>query len=253
MKFIGPAALVLALMTATACGTTASNPGQPVANSETSPTPTDVLEQGYMSQNNTFVMFVQFDSTGQQLSGTLYQAAFSSSRADGVQTSTFTFSGTQHASVINLSVSSGQQWTATLDGSTLRLRYTDNQGLPAVAAFTGSSIDAYDSTVQSERAALAGSGGCTVTYPNHDATVTVSGAFGGQQPSQICATAVSQGYIATQAETSEGIVCIVATWGSNAVVVRDTGGQVIGTQICKWVQADQGPIPTWASTPANFY
>jgi hypothetical protein len=247
MKVTALAAATVALMGAAGCGETASN-------AQASPTPTDVLEQGYMSQGDTYVMFVQFDTTGQQLSGSLYQASFSPSGQDGVATQTFSFGGTRQGNVIVLNVSSGGQWTATLDGSTLRLRYTDTQGLPAIATLTGSSIDAYDSSVQGERAMLSeGGAGCTVEYPNHYATVTVSGVFGGQQASQICADAMSQGYVTVPADASEGIVCIVGSWGVSAVVVRDTGGQIIGSQICKWVQRDGGPTPTWASTPATFY
>jgi hypothetical protein len=246
MQFGALATAAFVLVGLAACGGAASS-------TQTSPTPSDVLAQGYMSQGETFVMFAQFDSTGPQIVGTLYQASMSPSGSNGVATQSFSFSGSRQGNVIVLVVSSGDRWNATLEGSTLRLRYTDVQGLPAIATLTGSSIDAFDSTVQSERAALAGGSGCTVGYPNHDATVSISGSYGGQQPSQICADAVKQGYLAVRVDSSEGIVCIVGTWGLNAVVVRDTGGNVIGSQICKWVTADAGPIPTWASTPANFY
>ncbi len=235
---------------AVACGDVGSNRA---SNTQVSPTPTDVLEQGYIAQSDLYVMFVQFDSTGSQLSGTLYQASISPSGSNAVKTESFSFAGTRQGSVLSLNVSTGAQWTATLAGGELRLRYTDTGGLPAVATLTGSSIDAYDSSVQSEEATLAGSGGCTVQYPNHDAAVTVSGSFNGQVASKICQDAISQGYVSIQPDSSEDIVCVVASWGQNAVVVRDTGGQSIGRQICKWVDADHGPIPTWASTPANFY
>jgi hypothetical protein len=217
-----------------------------------SPTPSDVLAQGYMSQGDTFVMFAQFDSTGPEIAGTLYQASMSPSGTNGVATQSFSFTGSRQGNLIVLAVSGGDQWSATLEGPTLRLRYTDVQGLPEIATLSGSSIDIFDSTVQTERAALAGGSGCTVEYPNHDATVSISGSFGGQQPSQICAAATKQGYVPVRADPSEAITCLVGTWGLN-VVVRDTGGHLIGSQICTWVTADAGPTPTWASTPADFY
>jgi len=249
VKPLSGACLVVALIGMAACESGLN----PNASTAVSPTPTDILEQGYIAHGDLYVMFVQFDSTGQELSGTLYQASISPSGANAVKTESFSFAGTRQGDVIALSVSTGAQWTATLDSSELRLRYTDTQGLPAVATFTPSSIDAYDSSVQTEKAALAGSDGCTVQYPNHYASVTISGTFGGEAASQICQTAISRGYVAVQPDPAEDIVCVVASWGQNAVVVRDTGGQVIGSQICKWVNADHGPVPTWASTPATFY
>jgi hypothetical protein len=216
-------------------------------------TPSDVLEKGYISQGSTYLMFVQFDSTGSSISGTLYQAQMSPSGSEAVSAQTFPFTGSRQGDVLVLNVALGGQWSATLSGSTLRLRYTDVNGLPEIATFSPSSLDAYTNSVTTERTALAGGSGCTVEYPNHNATISISGTFSGQPPSEVCAEAVNQGYVVVQPDPSASIVCVVGAWGVNAVVVRDTGGQVIGTQICKWVNADHGPLPTWASTPANFY
>lgn len=216
-------------------------------------TPSDVLEKGYISQGSTYLMFVQFDSTGSVIAGTLYQAQMSPRGAEAVSTQTFPFSGSRQGDVLILNVALGGQWSATLSGSTLRLRYTDVNGLPEIATFSPSSLDTYTTSVTTERNVLAGSAGCTVEYPNHNATVSVSGTFSSQPASQVCVEAVNHGYVVVQPDSSESILCVVGTWGVNAVVVRDTGGQVIGMQICRWISADHGPLPTWASTPANFY
>jgi hypothetical protein len=222
-----------------------------------SPTPTDVLEQGYMGHGSTFVMFAQFDSTGATVSGTLTQASISTADSSGVATATFSFTGTHRGQVVVLDVpaATGGQWTATIDGTTLRLRYVDSTGLPAIATLNASSLDAFDSSVVQERSALAGSafGSCTVGYPNHNATVTIWGTFAGGDASQACSAAVKVGYVSVAPDTREGVVCIVGDWGISALIVRDTGGQVIGGQICKWVEADRGPAPTFTSTPATYY
>jgi len=241
----------IALLAAAAC----SGSITPVAS--VSPTTTDVLEQGYMGGGTTFVMFLQFDSTGTTVSGTLTQASVTTRNSSGVATETFGFTGTHNGQVVELDVpqATGGKWTATIDGTTLRLRYVDSTGLPAIATLNASSLDAFDSSVVQERSALAGSapGSCTVGYPNHDATVTIWGTFAGEDPSQACSAAVKVGYVSVAPDTREGVVCIVGDWGTSALIVRDTGGQIIGGQICKWVEADRGPSPTLTSTPATYY
>jgi len=225
--------------------------------SSVSPTPTDVLEQGYMGGGTTFVMFLQFDTTGTTVSGTLTQASVTTRNSSGIATETFGFTGMHNGQVVELDVpqATGGKWTATIDGTRLRLRYIDSTGLPAITTLMASSLDAFASSVQEERAALAGNapGACTVGYPHHDAMVSIWGDFGTENATQACNDAVKIGYVSIAPDTSEDIVCVVGGWGVNALVVRDSGGRAIGSQICRWVEADRGPSPTFTSTPATYY
>jgi hypothetical protein len=235
------------------CPSTAS----PKAAATPAPTPIP-LDSGYSVQGTDYGMFIQFDSTGPGVSGQMTIAVFDASSPDGIKTSTFGFRGTRSGNSLSLDVpgaTGGGKWAATLsDSGGLQLRYVDATGLPAINDFSPSSISAFDGQVSGQRQILAGDdpSSCTVGYPGHLATVTVWGSVLSDSAPSMCQVAVGEGYVAVGPST-EPIVCIVGTWGSNAFIVRDGGGQAIGTQICSWLQADKGPLPTWLGTPANFY
>ena len=222
------------------------------------PEPTPIpLDGGYLAQGTDYLMFIQFDSTGPDVSGQMTQAVFDASSPDGIKTSTFSFSGTRSGGGLTLNVpgATGGAWAATLSNSGgLELRYVDSTGLPAINDFTPSTVAAFDDQVLGQREIIAGDdpSACSVGYPGHLASVTVWGSVLGDSAPTMCQLAVVQGYVPVGSST-EPIVCIVGTWGSNAFIVRDGGGQAIGNQICSWLHADKGPLPTWLETPADFY
>lgn len=231
------------------------------------PSPTsqrDSLSTGWLGPLPNYLtqMFLQLTQTGNHLQGTITEVGVTSEATLSTTDYPFTATVTGTTIAFDVQTSSDPYWAGQLQGSGQLSLQFDNSSGPQTATLSPSSIAGLDSAEASEQAILSGTraGTCTVNYPGHAAIVT----FVGTQPDgnvawQDCQKANSIGYwwdnnwTANSATSGDTGVCVYGAWGSWADIVRDEGGQVIGTQICQWLQQDGGPSPTFLSTPPTFY
>ncbi len=234
-------------------------PIQPSPTSQQAPLSTGWLGPmpNYLTQ-----IFIQLTQTGSHLQGTITEVGVTSEAT--LSTTDYPFTATVTGTTIAFDVqnSSDPYWAGQLQASGELSIQFDNSSGPVTATLSPSSIAGLDSTEASEQGILAGTlpGTCTVNYPGHAAIVTLVGTQpDGNVAWQDCQEANSIGYwwdnnwaanTATEGDTG---VCVYGSWGSWADIVRDEGGQVIGSQICQWLQQDGGPSPTFLSTSPTFY
>lgn len=207
-------------------------------------------------------IFIQLTQSSNHIQGTVTEVSVTSDAT--LSTTDYPFTATVTGSTIAFDVqgSSDPYWAGQLQSSGQMVVQFDNSNGPETATLGPSSIAAFDSAEASERAILDGNvpGTCTVNYPNHAAIVTLVGTQpDGNVAWQDCQKANSIGYwwdnnwASNSATEYDSGVCVYGSWGSWADIVRDEGGQVIGSQICQWLQQDGGPSPTFLSTPPTFY
>ena len=207
-------------------------------------------------------MFIQLTQAGNHLQGTITEVSVTSNAT--LSTTEYPFTATLAGKAIAFRVqnASDPYWAGELQNSgQLALQFNTGDG-PTVATLDQSSIAGLNSAEAREQAILAGNvpGACTVNYPGHAAIVTLVGTQpDGNVAWQDCQKANSIGYwwannwTSNSATEYDSGVCVYGSWGVWADIVRDEGGQVIGGQICQWLQQDGGPSPTFLNTPPTFY